>query len=295
VKAVWVREHEWGRGKARADVVQRSGQLVGELFGFQLRKARVTPTVGRHHSPNRRKRLELIPGRDRLLESPRRRASNREGIDEDLRTKVTMRAQGVNSVAEGVIGRKNEAPRRKRNARIVLECDHLGWRQRSESKHSEEPKVLFETPNLKVEILVARPSSTADPVVIEDDVRATRESAPFLLRCAGANAEPERKIRREVEERGWHRCDSRNHPKPQERVSQGPSTPVGVKEAADLHLGEQRGIDPHQFNRGRSPRLTETKKSACVRQQVRLPPREFDTLATQPNGHRFGPRSAIRQ
>jgi hypothetical protein len=62
----------------------------------------------------------------------------------------------------------------------------------SESHDTKQPQLALEPAGVDVEALLTRLSSLADPVVVEDDIRAAREELPFGARRLCTHARPER-------------------------------------------------------------------------------------------------------
>jgi hypothetical protein len=76
-------------------------------------------------------------------------------------------------------------------------------------------------------------------------------------------------------------------------MTKGTVVPICMEETADLHLGQQGGIDPDQLDRRGSAGTTQSKEGGCVRQHIWLTPRELDTGETQSNGNRLGLRGTL--
>jgi hypothetical protein len=176
-----------------------------------------------------------------------------------------------------------------------VEREQLIRRQGAEAEKAEPTQLHFEPARMDVQTLLTGLPLAPDPVVVEDDIGTSREPVPFPGGRDGADAGPKGDVERKVHESatGEHEGSFRSE------AAYGPandaSAAVRVEEGAELHLGQERRVDPHQLNRRGSARMTQTEASRRVRQKLWRTPGDVDAAATQPYRHGFGLRGALGQ
>src|SRR5215211_1679271 len=101
------------------------------------------------------------------------------------------------------------------------------------------------------------PPTTPDSVVVEHDVGAASESFPFLARRTSANAVPECEVGCEIHECRRETGERSRESEPDDCMPQDASAPVRLEKGAELHLGQQGRIDPHELHRRGSAGTTQ--------------------------------------
>lgn len=285
---VRIREKPRRARQVRLEVAQRPDKLVLQRVGVEVREGRMAPSVRTDRGTGCVELIELGPGRNRLVIGPPGVPSHVRRADENLWLRACVTTESVNSVTKPVVGGEQVAAPRKRRRWIAVKVEEIVRRQRAETQDAEQTLLTLESLRMHVQTLLSGPLFAGDPVVVEDDVRAPRKSLPLPRRRDRAHPEPECCIRCDAHEHHRSpRAPSRDA-KPARRTPDDASSPVRVKERAQLHLRQQGGVGPRQLHRRGAACMTKADGSRRVAEDFGRTPSEVDTRPTQADCQRLG-------
>jgi hypothetical protein len=193
-----------GEGNALLEVPPGPLELVREGLRVEARQGRVSARVRPQRDACVGEPLQLLPRRDRLVSRPPRASADLLCRHERLRPDVCVKEERLHDVAKGVVRGDDEASRRKHEPVAGVEGEEVVGRERPEAEQAQEPNLPREELRGEIEPLLARLRLAGQPVVVQRDVRAVREAAPFVARRSRPHARPEGGVRKPQAPREAH-------------------------------------------------------------------------------------------
>jgi hypothetical protein len=270
---------------------QRLAELRGKEIRIELRQRDMRSRMRGDRPACRRKLLELLPRRDRLPRGPgpARAPADLVRWHEDDRPQLRPPAERDDCVAEGVVGAEHDRTARQRRLRVGVKPNQLVGRERPEPEPPKPAQVALEHLGRDVQAFLAR-LWLRDPVVVDDDVRALREPAPFGGRRGAPDAAPERRFGGEI-----RRARKRPLSGCEQQPACEPFGEAALEVRPELEIRQERRIGAEELDRGGAARTAEREACVLVVFRNRFPPRKGGSSAPAARGDRFRCRRALWQ
>ena len=200
-----------------------------------------------------------------------------------------MPAERQHGVPESVVGADEHGARWKRRVRIGVEGKQLVDREGLEPKAPQPAHVPLEDVRREVDPILARLPFARNPVVVEDDVRASRQPVPLTRRCDATNAAPERGVG------GLRSHEGRRRSCPEDRTEDKSAEDPPVEPGAELQLRQEGRIGPEERHRRCAPSVADAQECGLPTRSLRVAPHELAAGTPDADGDRLGGRCAHRQ